>query len=310
MEKKNRMGYVLTVFGGTCWAVSGACGQFLFENRGLDANWLVSMRLLLAGLLLSAYSVVRWRGKAFDVFRSWRSVGALLVLGMMGLGLCQYAYFRSIELSNAATATTLQYTGLVLVMLWVAATDRRLPRRREVVAVACAMAGAYLLATHGDPSQLVLSTTALFWCLVGAAAFAIYSVQPRGIISRYGTLPVTGFGMLIAGLALCALFKPWHLVGEWDGVTVAGLLFIVIFGTLLSFCCYLEGVRRIGASKGSILAAVEPVVSALLSVFWLGVPLGTMDFAGIALIVSAMVLLAGDDNAKPDQSETSLQTGK
>ena len=307
VEKKNRMGYFLTVFGGTCWAVSGACGQFLFENRGLDANWLVTMRLLLAGLLLSGYSVVRWRGKALEVFRSWRSVGALLVLGMMGLGLCQYAYFRSIELSNAATATTLQYTGLVLVMLWVAVTDRRLPRRSEVIAVACAMAGAYLLATHGDPSQLVLSTTALFWCLVGAAAFAIYSVQPRGIILRYGTLPVTGFGMLIAGLVLCVLFKPWHLVGEWDGVTVAGLIFIVIFGTLLSFCCYLEGVRRIGASKGSILAAVEPVASALLSVFWLGVPLGTMDFAGIALIVAAMMLLAGDGSAKPDQSEKSLK---
>ena len=301
MDKKRKMGYLLTILGGTCWACSGACGQFLFENRGLDANWVVTMRLLLAGLLLSAYSVGRWRSRAVDVFRSAKSIGALLVLGVLGLALCQYSYFRSIELSNAATATTMQYTGPALVLIWLALRDKRMPRRNELIAVACAVGGAFLLATHGDPSQLVLSSEALFWCLLGACAFAIYSVQPRGIISRFGTMPVTGFGMLIGGLVMCVIFKPWNLVGEWDIVTVLGMAFIVLFGTLCAFCCYLEGVRRIGAARGSILAAVEPVVSALLSVFWLGVPLGGMDFAGIALIVAAMVLLAGDDKDKPDE---------
>ncbi len=83
MDKKRKMGYLLTILGGTCWACSGACGQFLFENRGLDANWVVTMRLLLAGLLLSAYSVGRWRSRAVDVFRSAKSIGALLVLGVL-----------------------------------------------------------------------------------------------------------------------------------------------------------------------------------------------------------------------------------
>ena len=59
--------------------------------------------------------------------------------------------------------------------------------------------------------------------------------------------------------------------------------------------------RRIGAAKGSILAAIEPVASTVLSVVWLGVPLGGMDFAGIALIVAAMILLAGDDAEGTDK---------
>lgn len=298
---KKKIGYLLTVLGGTCWACSGACGQFLFDNRGLDANWLVTVRLTMAGLLLSLYSVLRWRSKAVEVFRSRKTVGALVVLALLGLALCQYSYFRSIELSNAATATTMQYTGLVLVMVWLVITDKRVPRRSEIIAVVCAVGGAFLLATHGDPSQLVLSGKALFWCLLGAVAFAVYSVQPRGIIARFGTLPVTGFGMLIGGLMMCVIFKPWNVVGEWDMITVLGLAFIILFGTICAFCCYLEGVRRIGAAKGSILAAVEPVVSALLSVFWLGVPLGGMDFAGILLIVAAMILLAGDN--KPETTE-------
>ena len=216
------------------------------------------------------------------------------------MAMCQYSYFRSIELSNAATATTLQYTGPALVLLWLALREKRMPTPKELIAVVCAMGGAFLLATHGDPSQMALSPKALLWCVLAAISIAVYSVQPRGIIAKYGTLPVTGFGMLIGGLGLCAVFRPWHIVGQWDAVTVIGMVYIIIFGTICAFCCYLEGVRRIGAAKGSILAAVEPVASAVLSVCWLGVPLIGMDIGGIALIVVAMVLLAGDSKSSPD----------
>lgn len=301
MDKGKKTGYVLTVFGAVCWAFSGACGQYLFEHRGLNANWLVSVRLTMAGLLLVVYSLARWHRGAVRIFRSGRSVGALLIFAVFGMAMCQYSYFRAIELSNAATATTLQYTGPALVLIWLALREKRMPARKELIAVFCAMGGAFLLATHGDPSQLALSPQALVWCVLAAISIAIYSVQPRAIIAEYGTLPVTGFGMLIGGLGLCGIFQPWHVAGRWDAVTVTSMAYIIVFGTICAFCCYLEGVRRIGAARGSILAAVEPVASAVLSVVWLGVPLGGMDFGGMALIVAAMVLLAGDDGDKPNQ---------
>lgn len=306
MNKKT--GYFLTVFGAVCWAFSGACGQYLFQHRGLDADWLVSVRLTMAGLLLVLYSLSRWRSGAVRMFRSRRSIGGILVFAVFGMAMCQYSYFRSIELSNAATATTLQYTGPALVLLWLALREKRMPTPKELIAVVCAMGGAFLLATHGDPSQMALSPKALFWCVLAAISIAVYSVQPRGLIAEYGTIPVTGVGMLIGGLGLCAVFRPWHIVGQWDAVTVIGMIYIIIFGTICAFCCYLEGVRRIGAAKGSILAAVEPVASAVLSVCWLGVPLIGMDIGGIALIVAAMVLLAGDgessSNKKPVEKST------
>lgn len=306
MNKKT--GYFLTVFGAICWAFSGACGQYLFQHRGLDANWLVSVRLTMAGLLLVLYSLVRWRSGAVQTFRSGESVGAIIIFAVFGMAMCQYSYFRSIELSNAATATTLQYTGPALVLLWLALREKRMPTPKELIAVVCAMGGAFLLATHGDPSQMALSPKALLWCILAAISIAVYSVQPRGLIAEYGTIPVTGFGMLIAGLGLCAVFRPWHIVGQWDAVTVIGMVYIIIFGTICAFCCYLEGVRRIGAAKGSILAAVEPVASAVLSVCWLGVPLIGMDIGGIALIVVAMVLLAGDSESSPDQKTAEKST--
>ena len=115
MKRTQKTGYVLTVFGAVCWALSGACGQYLFDHRGLDADCLVTVRLTMAGLLLVLYSLGRWRGDAVRIFRDKRAVGGLLVFAVFGMAMCQYSYFRSIELSNAATATTLQYTGPALV---------------------------------------------------------------------------------------------------------------------------------------------------------------------------------------------------
>ena len=206
MDKRKKTGYFLTVFGAVCWAFSGACGQYLFQHRGLDADWLVSVRLTAAGLLLVLDSLARWRGGALRLFRSKRSVGSILIFAVFGMAMCQYSYFRAIELSNAATATTLQYTGPALVLIWLALREKRMPARKEMIAVVCAMGGAYLLATHGDPSQLALSPKALVWCVLAAISVAVYSVQPRGMIAKYGTLPVTGFGMLLGGLGLCVIF--------------------------------------------------------------------------------------------------------
>ena len=189
MDKRKKTGYLMTICGAVCWAFSGACGQYLFEHRGMDADWLVTMRLTVAGLLLVLYSLARAAAGALAVFREKRTVGALLVFAVFGMAMCQYSYFRAIELSNAATATTLQYTGPALVLIWLALRDKRMPRPKELIAVACAMAGAFVLATHGDPSQLALSGTALLWCVLAAVSVAVYSVQPRGLIARFGTLP-------------------------------------------------------------------------------------------------------------------------
>ena len=38
-QKRSRefMGSVMTIVGGACWGLSGCCGQFLFERRGVEA---------------------------------------------------------------------------------------------------------------------------------------------------------------------------------------------------------------------------------------------------------------------------------
>ena len=56
-QKRSRefMGSVMTIVGGACWGLSGCCGQFLFEHRGVEAPWLVALRLVSSALRSRAF---------------------------------------------------------------------------------------------------------------------------------------------------------------------------------------------------------------------------------------------------------------
>ena len=52
-KKKRTAGICLTLAGGICWGLSGCFGQYLFQKKDIAADWLVMVRLLLAGVLLA-----------------------------------------------------------------------------------------------------------------------------------------------------------------------------------------------------------------------------------------------------------------
>ncbi|MGN0159418.1 MAG: DMT family transporter [Brotaphodocola sp.] len=292
---KNRhgiRGMILTIAGGTMWGFSGTCGQFLMQTKGLTSNWLVPFRLFLAGLLLLLICYLR---EGRQIFRIWkRDAVGILTFGIFGMSMCQYTYFTAIGASNAGTATVLQYIGPVLIMVWLSLKRRSLPHVNEVAAIILAVFGTFLLATHGKPGTMVLSEKALFWGLSSAVALGVYTVQPGYLLETYGSSIVTGWGMLIGGVMLNLLFRPWNIAVVLDVQVVCGMAVIILVGTIIAFCCYLEGVRLVGPKKGSLYASVEPVSATVFSVIWMHASFGWMDFLGFICILATIFLLAVD----------------
>ena len=77
-------------------------------------------------------------------------IKALPIFAVFGMLPAQYTYFVTIKYSNAGTATVLQYTGPVLIVLYMALRQKRVPTKTECLAVLCALFGIFLLATNGN----------------------------------------------------------------------------------------------------------------------------------------------------------------
>jgi len=291
---------LLAVFAASLWGISGACAQYVFEQKGIRIDWLVTVRLLIAGVLLL---LLAWWQRPSQVMAVWRpahSARQVLAFGVLGMLGVQYTYFAVIEHSNAAIGTVLQYLGPTVIAVYLAVVYRRRPARRELVAIVLAMLGTLLLVTHGEWGVLQISLEGLLWGLSSAVALAFYTVQPVALLKRHDSAVVVGWGMLIGGLTFMGWSQPWHISGIWDSGTYLAVLFIVVLGTLVPFYGYLLAVKTIGPQRTSLLACAEPLSAALLSVVWLNVEFGWLDVLGSLCIVLTIYLLARSKQSGSD----------
>ncbi len=285
-------GIALTLLGGILWGLSGVSGQYLLQYRNWEAEWLVPVRMISAGVLTVIIAYLREGQKIFSIFRRPADIVRLFIFGIIGLSMCQYAYFKAIQLSNAGIATVIQYTGPVLIIVYLFLRYQQKPKPKEILAVLFAFAGVFILATHGKTDSLALPPLALFWSIAAAFALAVYNVQPVQLLKTYGTIPVVGFGMTVGSIPLLFLYPPYPIVGDWDVMAALAFGNIVLLGTVVSFLAYLEGVKRVGPAKGSILCSIEPIGSMVFAYMLLGTPFAGMDIIGCALIILTIFLLA------------------
>lgn len=282
----------MAILSATLWGLSGTCAQYLFEQKGFDAARLVCWRMLLAGSILLAFSLGKKNNDTFRIWEKRSDALNLLLFAVLGMVAVQFTYFYSISLSNAATATVLQYTGPLLVVAFYAIKNRRWPNFVEYLSLALAMAGTFLLVTHGSFQELVISEEALAWGLLSAVALAFYTIQPVGLLRTFDSATVTGWGMLVGGLVFAFFSNPLDLSGQWDTGAWIAFGYIVLFGTVAAFYFFLRAVTIIGASTASLLCSVEPLAAAGVAVYWLGLYFGPMDWLGTGFILVTVVLLS------------------
>ena len=305
-EKKNlkMRGVFLTLLGGILWGFCGSCGQYLFQYKEVTSGWLVPFRLTFAGLLILAALACGEKGRVLEVWKERQGRRDILIFSVFGMMLCQYSYFTTIQYSNAGTATVLQYTGPALILVYLCVRDRKRPRVFELAALFCSMFGTFILATHGNVSELAIPVKALLWGMISAVTLVIYTLQPAGLMKKYSTLLTLGWGMFIGGLVLMLLMRPWTLTPVIDGQTVLAMSFIILFGTICAFYFYLTGVKLVGASSASMLACIEPVAATVISVVWLKVRFQPVDLMGFVFVLSTVFIISLNQKKEaPDRQE-------
>lgn len=284
MKRYEIIGIILTLLGATLWGVSGTSVQFVGNFRNMNLEWLLTMRLITAGLLTVLYGWIRQGNAIFNVFRNWRDTLGLVIFGVFGMALCQYTYFRSIVIAGAGIATVLQYLAPSMIIIYLLMRYGKRPSTGEIISVILALVGTICLMGNNGFSFESFRSDVLFWGLLSAVGVAVYSVSPVRLLATYGTIPIVGFGMLLSGLVAAALFQQPHSYATWDVWTVVGCFNVVFLGTIVSFNAYLEGVKRIGAVPGSILSSIEPISAAFFGWALLGNQFNWVGILGLSLI--------------------------
>lgn len=297
-------GYGMAIIGASLWGISGTVAQGLFHDFGFTSGWIVPVRMFFSGLLLLLFTKMRTKDSLTAIWREKQSVLQLLLFSAIGMLGVQYTYFTCIEAGNAATATLLQFLGPMMVMVFLALQMRRLPTKREMIALLLAFLGVFLLVTNGSTNKLSIAPTALFWGLLSAVSAAFYTVQPKKMLEKWGSSVVIGWAMLIGSVVLTLLTQPWQITGMiWTTYSFCSVVFVILLGTLVPFFLFIDSLRFITATEASLLSSAEPLVAMFASVMWLHIPMHLFEGIGAFFIIGTVLLLSMPIKTHKQQKE-------
>lgn len=293
-EQNRKIGLFLVMTGAIFWGIGGTVSKKIFQEYNIDVNWLVVIRLLIAGLLLLSLKFVTQNPS--EVFKVWKDKKAalhLIIFGLFGMLGVQYTYMAAIDYGNAATATLLQYLSPVMIIVYLLLRKLTVFTASDMITVLLALLGSFLLLTNGSLSQMYVPVPAIVWGVLSGVAAAFYTLYAAPLLKKYDSLVVVGWAMVIGGVALNFIHPLW--AAAWTSFTLKTYLylaFVIVFGTMIAFWFYIKSLQSLSPKETSLLGSLEPLAAVITTVFWLKEPFGTFQWLGACCIIGVVFILA------------------
>ncbi len=265
-----------------------------------------AVRILLGAAALLAVAWVR--GGLRLQPRGW-PLGAVAA-GAGAVAAYQLAFFSAVARTGVAVGTIIAIgsappaAGL---LAWLVRGER--PGRRWMAATALAVAGGGLLAAAGQAVRFRPAGAAL--ALAAGAAYAVYALASKQLLSLERHAPVAVMAVLFAGGAVLLLpvlaREPLGWVARPRGLLVALQLGLV--ATALAYALFAEGLARLSVATAATLSLAEPLTAALLGVVVLGERLTLAGVVGGLLVLTGLAALATAGPQPQSRAGTGTGTG-
>lgn len=286
----------LTVY--LCWSATYTAMRI--GDTLLPATVFAGVRMLIAGVIMLGFCSLRgWR-----ILYSRPVMKRLMLLGFMllfggNIGLVWSEKYLPSGLAALIVAVVPLYVALIEIL---SPRGDRL-RRQGYFGLAlgfCALAAllwpSLRIGMRGHPMQLL----AIVAILLGALSWASGSVLSRRMNLPVDPLVAAGWEMFAAGVAnifFATAFWRWpHAVWNWRSVGCVG--YLILFGSLLGFTCYIWLIAHVPVSKVSTYAYVNPMLAVVLGAVVLHEKLVSTEYFGMVAIVFSVALVTSSKLAR------------
>lgn len=213
-----------------------------------------------------------------------------LILAGTSMGFTSIFYYLSVKYVPVSIGIVLLmqtvWMGVLLEML----LDKKLPSLLKIFSVALTLVGT-ILATNLLHNELSLDWRGFFWGILAAAAFTATMFSANKVASEISSLQRSLF-MLIGGTLIVILFGlitqstafNYTIFLKW-GIVLS------LFGTVIPPLLLNTGFPLTGIGLGSIVSALELPVSVTMAYFLLAEEVNLVQWFGILLIITAIVLM-------------------
>lgn len=284
-------GIIIAAIASLMWGISGTTLQLISQNLAIPATWMLSIRTFSAGVILLVISAFMYGKRIFDVFKRRDTALSVISYAIFGLMANLLTFYYAIQTGNASAATILQYLSPLFIVLGGVIFKHRRPFRSDLIAFVLALVGVFFAITKGSFHQLDLPLVSLLWGLGSGITAAFYVVLPQRAADSNPPIVVLGWGTMIASV-LFNIYRPfWVNPPHISGELVASVATVVLFGTILPFSLLMLATRFAPSDVVSIMDALQPITTSILSVIFFNLHLSLIEIIGIALVIIAVYVL-------------------
>jgi drug/metabolite transporter (DMT)-like permease len=219
----------------------------------------------------------------------------VLIIGAIGLTLCQGMIFTGLNYTDATTAGIIMALSPIMTMVLARFVLGEPLGVWKAIGALLALCGMVVIVARGDLAALLRLqfSPGELWIVGSALCWGLYTVLLRR--SKFGIELLPMVVLLLGAGALAALpLYLWELVnGERSALHMNGLLALAYVagpGGALMYYLYNKSVETLGAGRASMLLYLQTVFVALLAYLFLGESLHDYDLAGAAFIIAGLVL--------------------
>ncbi len=272
------------------WGTTGTAASFLPEDISPLAIGASTMGI--GGVLLF---VTAWRVSTAAIADS--RIRGWLLLGALGVIVYPLAFYLSMDLAGVAIGNVVSLgTGPVFAAILEWAFERSRLSALWAACTAAAITGVVLLAVGGHGAAQGTAGSLLPGIAAGALAglaYALYTyASSRAIRAGAPSRAAMGgmFGLGSIGLLPVLIVLGGPLLQSWSSVGIAA--YLAIGPMFVAYVLFGIGMRTLRSTTATTITLLEPVVATVLAVIVVGERLEPVAWAGLALILVAVTVLA------------------
>jgi drug/metabolite transporter (DMT)-like permease len=291
-------GGAIALIATSVWATTAIFIRYLLTHYTLAPLTLAFWRdFILALTLLAVFRL--WKPEILRIRKS--DLPFLVAYGALSLALFNATWTSSVKLNGAAVSTVLAYCSPAFTVLLAWPLFKEPVTWRKALAAVLSLAGCVGVAEAYSPEVWRLNPLGFVIGLVSGLCFAIYSLAGRYSAKRFASpWTVMTYGFLFASISLLFTQTPKTILSmgpAWDGWLILAIL--AIGPTLVGYGLYTVSLRYLSASVATIIASLEPALTAVLAVFVLSESIDWPQWLGGAVILGAVMLAQSEAPAAP-----------
>lgn len=282
-----------------------AVGALLLAAKGLFAKALYQLGLsfhdvaaIRSVLAVPGFALLAWlyRGHTPQAtsHQAWRRY--ILLAAFAGV-LCYYlgamANFYALTIIDASVERPLLFAYPIFVVVITMLITQQPPSRRVLLALLLTTLGVVLVTGALNATLSISEWSGMAWILFCSLSIAIYTLISGDLTQRMGSGLFTLTAMTAAAACMAIHFQIFR---GWENIALSHsawwtLLGLVVFSTVLPLFLMAEGVRRVGASRASLISTLGPPATAIMAQEMTGEVLAPAQWLGIALVVIGVMAL-------------------